>query len=219
MRYFLLVSIALHAALFANWPMRDMPGHTGGPVTLTVLINNDVAPRENSRFRHKETGQARNVTVDIASDHRSSPAPSTPVRMPAVIPEVNSPAKIAEAVTVARDAITEVQETTQTIRTSARTESGSQIRATLRHAFLPYFSYPKLARVKGWQGTVELTVSIDAQGKLTAARIVRSSGYGVLDHAALTSIRHVKLLPDAVQWLDNHGLEINFPVIYQLVDS
>lgn len=219
MRYFLLASIALHAALFANWPAQDLPGHTGGPITLSVLIDNDVAPQEKSYPEQKRKIQTRDVQVAVTSAHTPSRAQATASLVSSLKPKINLPAKTADENTAAHARKEKPDDAPQAVQTASYTEAGSQILANLRHAFLPYFTYPKLARIKGWQGTVELTVNIDAQGQLTAARIVHSSGYGILDHAALNSIRRVKMLPNAGQWLDNHGLEVNFPVIYQLVDS
>jgi protein TonB len=133
-------------------------------------------------------------------------------------PTINQPQKIGATDATASDLKDSRDDTPQTAQTSVQPVSGAQIQAHLRRAFIPYFTYPRLAREKGWQGTVELAVKIDTQGLLTKARIIHSSGFGVLDHAALKSIRQIKVLPNTLQWLNNHGLEVNFPVKYQLID-
>jgi protein TonB len=45
--------------------------------------------------------------------------------------------------------------------------------------------YPDTARRKGWTGTVQLELDLDAAGRVTAARLLRSSGFDLLDGAAL----------------------------------
>lgn len=49
--------------------------------------------------------------------------------------------------------------------------------------------YPAAARRNGWEGTAVVALEIDAHGRLTEARIHRSSGYRVLDEAALAMMR------------------------------
>jgi protein TonB len=45
-------------------------------------------------------------------------------------------------------------------------------------------SYPRIARDRGWEGQVLLSVNIDPQGNVTAVQVVNSSGYDVLDESA-----------------------------------
>jgi protein TonB len=219
MRYFLLASITVHAALFAAWPAHDVPSRSGGPLQLSVLIDNDVIPQNPTpgklqEIRHVETVEAPDRPDRQHTMDNPDTAPSTTDKHAA-----NQPETIAITETGASVSDADQDKSHLPAQTTLHTLTGTQILANLKDAFLPYFTYPRLARIKGWQGTVELTVNLDAQGQLTAARIVHSSGYGILDHAALESIRRVKIVPNAVQWLNNHGLEVNFPVIYQLVDS
>ncbi len=49
--------------------------------------------------------------------------------------------------------------------------------------------YPRLARRRGYQGTVLLDVMVDRTGKVSDLRIVRSSGYTILDRAAMESVK------------------------------
>lgn len=49
--------------------------------------------------------------------------------------------------------------------------------------------YPAVARRRGWQGTVIVAVTCAADGRVTVAVVVRSSGHDVLDDAALAAIR------------------------------
>ncbi len=48
--------------------------------------------------------------------------------------------------------------------------------------------YPEEARRRGWQGVVHLRLYISAAGRVTRAEVIRSSGYAVLDDAAVRSV-------------------------------
>jgi len=90
-----------------------------------------------------------------------------------------------------------------------------RLQSTLRHALAPYFHYPLLARRRGWEGIVKLGMHIDAAGRLSQIRIVRSSGYALLDKAAKSSLRRVIAIPHSSQ----KGLDMVLPVKYRLVNS
>ena len=50
--------------------------------------------------------------------------------------------------------------------------------------------YPKLAIHRGWQGRVEVELKIDVAGRVETFKVVKSSGFQVLDHAAVRAARH-----------------------------
>lgn len=54
---------------------------------------------------------------------------------------------------------------------------------------------PEIARRQGWQGIGVARLSISETGRVTAAAIVASTGYQVLDEAALRAIRNWRYLP------------------------
>jgi protein TonB len=49
--------------------------------------------------------------------------------------------------------------------------------------------FPELARQNGWYGTVLLKLWIDEDGRVTEVRVENSSGYGVLDAAAVNAVK------------------------------
>ena len=49
--------------------------------------------------------------------------------------------------------------------------------------------FPELARQNGWYGTVLLRLWIDDAGRVTKVRVEESSGYGVLDAAAVRAVQ------------------------------
>ena len=53
----------------------------------------------------------------------------------------------------------------------------------------PKPTYPELARKRGQEGLVRLLAHIDEQGKLTELAVAESSGFSLLDEAALKTVR------------------------------
>lgn len=81
------------------------------------------------------------------------------------------------------------------------------------------FSYPRFAVRRGWQGTVELGLRIEANGRLSKLRIVKTSGYRILDQAALTTLAKTSYISDIESWLAGDTFDTILPVKYQLIDG
>jgi protein TonB len=60
-------------------------------------------------------------------------------------------------------------------------------------------NYPDLARRNGWQGLCMVRVNVDAAGRAASVALARSSGYGILDQAALTAVKRWKFTPRMVR--------------------
>lgn len=67
--------------------------------------------------------------------------------------------------------------------------------------YCPAPRYPLMARARGWQGTVHVALSVSADGSVVEANLRESSGYGVLDHAAIDVARHSRFEPPATRGL------------------
>lgn len=87
----------------------------------------------------------------------------------------------------------------------------------LERIFALHFYYPRLAIKRGWQGDVKISLRIEADGHLTRVRVLRSSGYDILDNAAMNSIDKIEALPAAVALLDGRSLDLVLPIEYRLL--
>jgi protein TonB len=60
--------------------------------------------------------------------------------------------------------------------------------------------YPMVARQEGWQGKGEVLLQIGANGAIADIRVVRTSGYALLDRAVIDGVRQahaeVPLFPE-----------------------
>ncbi len=79
--------------------------------------------------------------------------------------------------------------------------------------------YPNIAVRNAWEGRVKLGLRVQANGELTDIHVINSSGYSILDNAAVKSVRHVAALPEASDWLQGQTIDVILPVIYKLTDS
>jgi periplasmic protein TonB len=53
----------------------------------------------------------------------------------------------------------------------------------------PEPTYPPLAQTHQYQGTATIEIFVDADGKITSAKVQKSSGYAILDEAALKVVK------------------------------
>lgn len=81
-----------------------------------------------------------------------------------------------------------------------------------------YFVYPKLARKHNWQGKVLLSLRVNTNGEINNVHIYTSSGYSILDQAAINALMKVKHLPKLSSWLPG-DVNLKLPVIYKLTEG
>lgn len=91
-----------------------------------------------------------------------------------------------------------------------------RVRAALQQALLPRFDYPSVARRRGWQGRVRIGLHVEADGDLTRIHLLESSGYALLDRAAVKNVSELRTVPAASQWLDGRDIDVILPVRYKL---
>ena len=77
--------------------------------------------------------------------------------------------------------------------------------------------YPYLARRRGQEGRVVLRVRVNPDGWAEAVSIRESSGYHLLDEAALQAVRQWRFLPAQKADLTVAGL-VDVPVSFRLTD-
>ena len=94
----------------------------------------------------------------------------------------------------------------------------------IQHRLSRYLSYPVRARRRGWQGEVMVGFHVDKQGVLHNVHLAQTSGYSLLDNAALNAIEKIKNIPLST-WLEKsrdsifHPTSLQLPVIYRLTNS
>ncbi|MBI4342674.1 MAG: energy transducer TonB [Candidatus Omnitrophica bacterium] len=78
--------------------------------------------------------------------------------------------------------------------------------------------YPRTAREQGYEGTVVLEVEVLASGRCGAMNILSSSGYRMLDDAAVSAVRRWVFRP-ARRWREPVPFWVEIPITFRLMDA
>ncbi|MGB1220349.1 MAG: energy transducer TonB [Alcanivoracaceae bacterium] len=140
------------------------------------------------------------------------PKPAAPAVTPAPEPEPE-PAPQTAPEPVPETVMEQAQEKAQEKADDAPTVIPPKVDASARQNPPPV--YPSTSRRRGEEGTVVLAIHIDARGRVTAARVARSSGHARLDRVALEAVRHWRYQPAtragvAIAW------DYRQPVVFSL---
>ncbi len=98
----------------------------------------------------------------------------------------------------------------------AAAQTRALVHARLQRDLARYFSYPAIARRRGWQGNVRVGFTVEPDGRLSHLHIAQSSGYEILDNSALKALRKVEQLTEVASVLSGQALAMQVPVIYRL---
>ncbi len=98
-------------------------------------------------------------------------------------------------------------------------EHAGRISAAVKKRLAAYFVYPLMARLRGWEGEVLLSVRLDPNGTMSNIEVVHSSGYRVLDRSALKAAKKSKGVPAVIGWLAGRHFDMVVPIHYQLTGS
>jgi len=216
---FLTLSIVLHGIAFFTWRVTETVARQAGG-SLMLVLTPPPAPMDTAM---PETQATKTETKTAIAENKLTRAQIAPLPTAKV-----SQLQPTETVTSSHDVDNHAPEQTSaklavtaatTTSTDAQGELGPRIQKQIQLALAPHFTYPLHARKKGWQGQVVLSLHIDHAGRLSDIHILHSSGYAVLDRAALSTMRHIASIPEAGQWLDRHGFDTEVPIDYRLADA
>jgi protein TonB len=84
-----------------------------------------------------------------------------------------------------------------------------------KYAENPKPLYPREARKKGFQGEVVLKVEVLSNGLVGQVEVKKSSGHEILDHSALSAVKHWKFFP-AKKGESAISSWVNIPIKFQL---
>jgi len=217
-KWFLCLSVAAHALVLSAW---HMPAYTPGKSGHAVLLS--VTQRAGDRIE-----QTKTTTVPVTNAVTDTTAPPTHTEAPATrvapvrdfsrnrtLRQENSAAERASSTTPPAM----ITATAAASNTSTRKEeTDRQLRSSVMELISRELTYPAIARRKGWQGTVKLQLHIEADGAITRLQVDETSGYRILDRAAMECLQ-LASLPGAARWLHGQAIDIVVPVEYRLVDS
>lgn len=79
------------------------------------------------------------------------------------------------------------------------------------------FKYPQEARLKGWEGIVKVRFTISTDGRIKDIDVAESSGYPLLDAAAILAIKDASPYPFPADF-SGEELQITVPVDYRQIE-
>lgn len=192
-----------------------------GPVIdrLTpIALDGDVPPHA-----HEASDLAEpSPHADNAPDRAAPPAPAPRPRRPPAPKAVAASAAPAPTPAASDSAEAPTAEAPPSLRESERAVAGAQARVTLAdHASAVRLRierrqrYPASAQAAGRTGVAYLELRIDAAGQLIALALVASSGWPVLDEAAVSAARSAAPFPPIPEGIDQTIVVYRVPVRFQ----
>lgn len=79
-----------------------------------------------------------------------------------------------------------------------------------------HLEYPRVAAMRGWEGTVTMRLKVGANGRLTEAHVDASSGHAALDTQALDMVKRIAELPPPPEDLRHREFTVLVPVVFRL---
>ncbi len=205
--------VAHASARTAVAPIEPMPQHAG-----TELAPSEPLPRHAgaesppSEPLPRHAGTESPPSESLPQHAAVELPPSEPPRRPATKAQRDRPAspqRLAQAPAPASAASPQ----------SSSLSVSDRVSAALQDQLEEVFAYPWLARKRGWQGSVMLSLHVDRNGTLSGWKVVQTSGYRLLDRSALQAARRIRQLQQADRLLDGRPLNLSIPVRYQLLDG
>lgn len=201
---FVLVSFIMHGALL--WQEQHHAIDLGNENRLVIRLIERQQQQPGEKAHTERTATRPKSAFGPAPVSQPTNATPAPVQTAAVMDESDTlPSTKAGGVA---DAATESP-------AIERTALRASIKGRLQRQFAHHFNYPLLARRRGWQGEVLLAFRLEADGRITDARVDRSSGYSLLDRAALTSLGKI----ERIEMGASTGFTLQLPVIYRLQEG
>lgn len=214
---FLTLSLAVHALM--AWLFLDNPNERQviSARSISLLVSQqapDVPAAEPETTETAEPTKTRTpVPTEVVSQQK--PAPTQQVIKPADL-QPAEPAPVATT-EVAQQAKPSPRQPSAKASTSS--VARSKVTQHVQLALIRELNYPMIARRRGWEGVVIIAVHLDAQGNLSDFRMIKTSGYPILDASATRSLQRLAAVPEVIHWLNGRELNIELPVEYRLIDS
>jgi periplasmic protein TonB len=174
---------------------RETPRVDPSPLATNPEVAVPMAKPVEDQKRGKEANQDARPETQIANQS-SAPLTTAPPRVEA------APADSARA------------------PSQGRAASPANVQITWYRALVAHLNrftrYPNAARVRGVQGEVSVTISVDRTGRVVASHIVHSSGSSALDEEALAVLHRASPLPSPPAQLAGAALNLTIPIQFKI---
>ena len=87
---------------------------------------------------------------------------------------------------------------------------------SLSELFARHKEYPRIAQLRGWEGSVTMRLRVAPSGRLVGAEVLKSSGYDALDQQAMAMVTRVGVLPAPPDGLNAAEVPVLVPIHFRL---
>ena len=217
----LAVSLAVHAAVLSLHMPQRVPA--GAPALLQVhLLESPLLASEPAQPVAEQSVPAKRmprkqVTGPIARTDSPRPVPAPSVEAPNQTPAPVPAASTAPAVSVSpQQARSPVVAPASTPRAPAP-ELLAGYGKIISQRLARYKEYPRIAQIRGWEGSVTMRLRVAPSGHLIDAELHTSSGHDVLDKQALAMASQARQLPAPPEGLSGGGeVAVLVPIVFRL---
>jgi protein TonB len=221
---FILISAALHILLIFAWQVDNNSRMSITPSSSPLMLTLTATQPQQAIQQQARKPVSRPVHRQISIPKKTVSRKNTVARL-----KTNNAQQISEQ-KASTDTVIKQVHTAVLAKTKADTaiasehrnqdqQLGARIQKQLRLKIAFHSYYPGMAIRNAWEGRVKLGIRVQANGDLTDIHVIDSSGYRILDTAAVKSVRHIAALPEASPWLQGQSIDVILPVIYKLTDS
>ena len=190
----MVIHVALGLLLFQDEPQLSIPSQKGAGISVTLAKN----------------------TISVQAKKITTPQQTkTPTKTKI---EKKQTKKLTAPTTKSQEIKQKQTKQTNAAIEQKNLDSLAQIIGVIQKKIKHHFYYPKIAQVRNWQGTVVLTLIIEKTGEIKQISVAKSSGYDVLDHAALEVVNKIKKQNFIAHFVSNKRT-IQLPISYQLTEG
>ena len=217
---FIGLSLLIHVIVASGfiWPQDSFKINEQGRSNISV----EISPSETQEHLNKSTSnlnthQPENLVA--TSTHSTSNSTHKHTQTEKTNKNIQN-LKKRKTNTQKRQELTKEKSSNLTMKTEASKVSPNinKIESIIKAELSRYFYYPSSAQRKNWQGLVIISFLIKADGNITEIRINKSSGYNVLDTAAIDALSKVKRKEELSLALNGNTISQLLPVTYQLTN-
>lgn len=229
----ILVSLAIHAMALTLFPqLRPLKNEVPPPLSVDILQpqRNEPAPSAPQPQAAEPLPEVKPLPVPPPKRPRQNVAkvpPEMTVRQPAPAAAVAPPAPQPELLTAAPEAQSQVS--VPAAPAPAPMLPGSESAPpdpdllngyghALSQAIGRHQRYPRLAQMRGWQGTTTVALKFGRGSTLLSATVHKASGHEVLDEQALEMVKDAQPFPKPPESLRNRDFTVLVPIAFRLKD-
>ena len=210
----LAVSLAVHAAVLSLRMPHRAPASV--PALLQVrLLESPLVAAEPAQPVAEKSARKR-VTIPMG---RSDSPPTVPTPSVQAANQAPAPAPAAPTVSAAPASPQQARSTVATPVPASRAPAPELLEGygkIISQRLARYKEYPRIAQMRGWEGSVTMRLRVAPSGHLIDAELHTSSGHEVLDKQALAMAIQARQLPVPPEELSGGEVAVLVPIVFRL---